>query len=83
MMRSVPMAIYASGLGFDDFRKACNAETKLTHPNMTANDAVFLYNLAIRFLMQNHVDPERALKAFEYCENTAKTFKVIKNIHGD
>jgi ADP-ribosylglycohydrolase len=57
MMRSVPMAVYASGLGFDDFRKACNAETKLTHPNMTANDAVFLYNLAIRFLMQNHVDP--------------------------
>ena len=82
-MRSTPLAVWASGLGFDDFRKASNAETQLTHPNGAANDAVFLYNLAIKYLLQNHIDEDRAQKAFELCEKTAKTFRVVKNIHGN
>lgn len=60
MMRSTPLAVWASGLSQDEFKKASVAETQLTHPNPTPNDATYLYNLGIKFLLNNKDDPNRA-----------------------
>lgn len=83
MMRSTPLAIWGADLSKEDLKKASNAETTLTHPNPTANDATFLYNLAIKFLLNNLEDPDRALKCFDYCLEASNSFTPEDSFFGD
>lgn len=56
----------------------------MTHPNGSAHDSCYIYNLAIKFLLENRTDPDRAEKCFEFCLNETESFEVAKTLgpHG-
>ena len=66
-MRTTPLAIWAADLEEDDFKKACKAEVDLTHPNKTSNDVVYIYNLAIKTLIEFHDHPNKHNLAYQRC----------------
>ena len=64
MMRITPLAVWASGLNDPALiRKAVVAEVEHTHPHKLVHDAIFIYCMAIRFLLSNQ---GQAQEAFEH-----------------
>ena len=76
MMRSTPIAVWGAGLSNKEFRDLTKSEVQLTHPNQTAADAVYIYNFAIKFLLENKDDGDKAGKCFEACQKEASKFKI-------
>ena len=52
-MRATPMAIYTSLLEESEARKCIEADISFTHPNQTVKDVIFLYAIAIHYLIKN------------------------------
>ena len=66
-MRCTPMAVWASKLEEEkQFYSAIEADVKFTHPNKLVIDSVFLYCTAIKHLLNNSEDENRAEKAFNH-----------------
>ena len=65
LMRSTPMVVYTSLLEPSEARKCIDDEVAFTHPNQTAKDALYLYAIAIHYLINNPTDKDRAQKAFD------------------
>jgi len=66
------MIVWASGLTDDqDFCNAIIADTELTHCNQLVFDAMNVYSLSFRYLLNNPSDINRALKAFEIAIHTS------------
>ena len=84
LMRQTPMAVWASGLEPLDLRNATNCDVTFTHASSqkgeygTSSDAFFIYNYAIKLLLENKDDPQRAQKAFDSCAKVAENFTVMK-----
>lgn len=76
MMRSTPIAVWGSGLSKEEFRQITQSEVQLTHPNQTSADCVYIYNFAIKLLLENKDDEDKAGKCFEACLAEAGTFKI-------
>ena len=65
LMRITPLIVWGSTL--DDpfeFYKAIKADVEFTHPNRLVHDAIFLYGIAIQYLLNNPADPSRSQNAF-------------------
>lgn len=67
LMRVSPIGVWGANLSEDLNNKfndelylASRADTEMTNPNITSVDACFLYNTAIRSLLINKDDPNRA-----------------------
>lgn len=61
------MAIWSSSLKTpEEIYRACKAEVEFTHPNKLVQDAIYLYSVAIQYLLLNPADPDRAQNAFKY-----------------
>eukprot|EP00347_Sterkiella_histriomuscorum_P006298 403353304 len=56
LMRITPFAVWCSQLSNEDLYKAVHLETHLTHCNKTAIDAVYLYCLTIRLILNGETD---------------------------
>lgn len=56
----------------------------MTHPAPTASDACYLYNLAIKILLEKFEDPikDRAKECFSQCSKESETFKLHKTFGG-
>ena len=67
MMRTTPLAVWGSGLSKEELKELVKSEVTLTHPSATPINAVFIYNLAIKFLLENREDPEKTQKCMEAC----------------
>ena len=64
-MRITPMIVWASGLKDEsDFCKAIIADSEFTHSNQLVFDAMKIYSLSVRYLLNNPNAPNRAEKAF-------------------
>ena len=75
MMRTTPLAMWGSGLSKEELKELVKSEVTLTHPSATPINAVFIYNLAIKFLLENKDDPEKTQKCMEACLNEVASFE--------
>lgn len=64
-MRITPLIVWASALEEKDFFKAIVADVELTHPNRLVQDAIKVYGVAVKYLLNNPKDTNRAVNAFE------------------
>ena len=78
MMRTTPLAVWGSGLTKEELREVVKSEVGLTHPNSTSADTVYIYNFAIKFLLDNKEDPEKTQKCMEACLAEVASFKKEK-----
>ena len=81
-MRSTPMAIWAANLQDEDFKRACKSDVELTHPNQTSNDVVYIYNLAIKTLIEFSDNPNKANIAYHRCVIETNKCKPQDNPYG-
>ena len=81
-MRSTPIAIIGADLSLKDFRKACRADVELTHSNQTSNDVVYIYNLAIKTLLEFSNHENRARLAYQLCAKEVGKLKPQENPFG-
>ena len=77
LMRSTPLAVWASGLSPEELMKVTKSEVQMTHCNDTAYNTVYLYNFAIKFLLESKDDPEKAMKCMELCMAEAAKFQKV------
>lgn len=52
-MRCTPLAVWGADLSTEDFRKASEADVSFTHSNQVVKEAVFAYQLGIKYLLNN------------------------------
>lgn len=72
LMRCTPIAVWASSLESEsEFYKAIEADVKFTHPNKLVIDSVYLYCTAIKYLLNNAGNNERAINAFTHAYNSS------------
>ena len=50
-MRITPLVVWASSLNDNDFYKAIKADVEFTHSNLLVINAVFVYGIAIKYLL--------------------------------
>jgi len=65
LMRITPLCVWASKLNRDDLIRAVREETRLTHPNMTAQNASIAYAYTVSHLLNN---PGQHLEAYQKCK---------------
>jgi hypothetical protein len=66
LARCVPMAIWSSSLeSYADIYKAIKNDAEFTHPDQDVHDAIFIFTIAIHYLLNNPSDPDRASKAYD------------------
>jgi len=66
LMRITPLCVWSSKLSQQDLIKAVREDTRLTHPNVTAQNVSIAYVYAINHLL-NH--PGENLEAYEKCKD--------------
>jgi hypothetical protein len=59
-MRATPLAIYGSKLSLKELYLLTDADVKMTHPNYLVHEAVFMYCVAIKLLLDNRHLPEKS-----------------------
>ena len=65
-MRATPLCVWAANLKDPkDLYNAHKADAEFVHPNEIVHNAIFLYSIAIQYLLNNPTDPDRAQKAFD------------------
>ena len=58
LIRITPLIVWASKIkDTEEFCQAVISDTELTHSNLLAQDAVKIYALAMRYLLNNPGDP--------------------------
>ena len=58
MVRVTPLIVWAAKIkDTEEFCQAIISDTELTHSNLLVHDAIKIYGLAMRFLLQNPSDP--------------------------
>lgn len=61
MIRITPLIVWASKIkDTEEFCQAVISDTELTHSNLLVHDAIKIYALTMRYLIQNPNDPQRA-----------------------
>ena len=66
LARCMPMAIWSSSLeSYEDIYKAVTNDAEFTHPDQDVHDAIFIFTIAIKYLLDNPTDPDRASKAYD------------------
>ena len=73
-MRCTPIAVWGSELSIDDFKKASNLDVSFTHKAPIVKQAVFAYQLGIKYLLNNPIDKDRARKAYDFVAEVCKDF---------
>ena len=67
--RIAPLAVWAAEIDDpQEYRKIIAAETELTHSNPLVIEAAFTYGQAIRYLLTNASESDKARKAFQHAE---------------
>ena len=66
-MRITPMIVWASSLEETDFFKAIVSEVEHTHPNKLVQDAIKVYSMAVKMLLNNPKDENKVIKAINKC----------------
>ena len=59
--------MWASPLEESDFFKAIIADVELTHPNRLVQEAVKVYSMCIKMLLNNPNDENKVIKAIDKC----------------
>lgn len=63
------MAVFTSALSPEDAREIISAEVSLSHPHKAVQDCIFLYEIAIHYLLNNPNEKKRGENAFELVYN--------------
>ena len=64
-MRCTPLAVFTAGVNNQsDIKKAILSEVKMTHPNKLVQEAVYIYQCTIHYLLNNLNKKDRAQQAF-------------------
>ena len=65
-MRVTPLSIWTSKLNDNDkIRRLLIQDAELTHPNSLVHSYIYLYSKAIHYLLNNHNESDRVVKAFD------------------
>jgi len=60
-MRCMPLIVWASSLTRNqDIYRAHKADAEFTHPDVEVHDAIFIYSITIKYLLDHPNDPDRA-----------------------
>ena len=73
-MRCAPMAVWGSELSIEDFKQASNIDVSFTHKFLIVKEAIFAYQLGIKYLLNNPHDKDRARKAYDFVAEACKDF---------
>lgn len=66
MMRCTPMVVFtASVSNVDDIKQAIISDIKMTHPNKLVQEAIWIYSIAIQYLLNNPTVHNRAQSAYD------------------
>lgn len=67
-MRCMPMAVWTKDLDDFEIQKAVHAECEFTHPNQYVKEVVFIYVIALSYLLKYNAeeDPLHIIHAFEF-----------------
>jgi len=74
-MRITPMIVWASSLEETEFFKAIVSECEHTHPNRLVQDAIKVYSLAVKMLLNNPSHENKVIKAIEKCQELAMEYE--------
>ena len=66
LMRCTPMAVWGCELSIQDFKLASNLDVSFTHKAPIVKEAVFAYQLGIKYLLNNPNEKDRAIKAYDF-----------------
>ena len=74
LMRVTPAAVFTSKLSNKAIAKEIiEADTKLTHPDLTVQESIYWYCESIHYLLNNPTDPNRAQTAFDLALKSENT----------
>ena len=71
-MKITPLAVWTQNLTAQGVADAVKSEVEIIHPKMVMPNLVTCYCLAIRFLIKNHSEEDRAQRAFDIAREHAK-----------
>ena len=80
MKRVVPLAIWCSNLSNEEIEKAVFADASFTHSNPLVHNITSAYCIAIKYLIQNPNQMDRAQKAFDAALEYAALPHVDKHV---
>ena len=69
LTRVIPLIVWSQNLFPVDLYRAIKADADFTHINLQAQYAVFLYAIALQYLLTNRDDEDRAQHAFDLAKN--------------
>lgn len=73
-MRITPLAVWLSDItDIKQIKKAVVADVELTHPDKLVHDAIFIYCIAIRYLLKKSYVLDRAQKVYDLALETAQS----------
>ena len=79
LMRATPMVVYTSLLDQKYIKDAIEKDTAFTHPNQTVKDCIYLYAIAIHYLMKNPTEENRAQNAFDLAYKKSENMESYYN----
>ena len=74
LMRCTPIAVWGCNLSDKDLKRASEADVNFTHSQNLVKEAIFAYQLGIKYLLNNPKEKDRARNAFEYARKAARDF---------
>ena len=72
LMKIMPLAVWTQNLTENEVSDAVKRDVEIIHPGVVMPNLVTSYCLAIRFLIKNHSEEDRAQRAFDIAKEHAK-----------